>query len=702
LKVVYPRAALAAWLEEESSRLALWLPVAMGAGVCLYFGLRHEPAWWTGAGALGVALAGVAAARRHRLARWLALLAFAASLGFAAGQFATARAPPPAVLPTRATELTGTVRAVDMLPEGRRVVLAAAVIGADAAPLARDLRIRLRRDDPLAPQDGDTLRVRALVRPPAMPAYPGAWDLQRDAYFAGMAGYGYALGNAELLARRPPAGLATWWQGVRDATEARILAVLPGAVGGIAATLLTGNAEAIPPADRAAFRDSGLAHLLAVAGLHIGIVMGLVFGLVRLLLALWEHAALHWPTRQMAALSALAAGFGYMLLTGMHLPIERSFAMACLVTLGVLAGRRAVSLRGLALAACVLLLATPQAITGVSFQMSFSAVLALIAGYEALRPWLSRLHGPSPARRLGLHVAMLALTSLLAGTASAPYAAYHFGHVQIYFVLANIAAVPLTALWVMPAGMIALALMPLGLERLALVPMGWGVQAILWIGRTVSALPAATWPVPHMPLWGLLVLSFGLAWLGLWRTRVRLAGVPLLLLGLLSPALATPPDILVSADARLIALRTPGGMVVQAMAGGDGFTLDAWRQYWAAGPPSVFAADARPEVACESRSCLLRPRADAAAAVLVRTGGPVECGAAGVLISAEPVRAPCAGMALVDRFTVWRGGAQAIWLRAEGAVVLSDRAVRGERPWVPAEPVAHPRARVSLPMAVRE
>jgi competence protein ComEC len=694
-------AALGGWAEAEHDRLALWLPVAMGAGTALYFAQAQEPPAWAGVAAMFASLAALAPLRRRPLGRWPALLALAAAAGFTSGQAATWRALPLAPLPTRAAAFTGTIAAIDPLPQGRRVVLTGAQTGDDAAPLARSLRIRLRDADPVALADGDTIRLRALVRPPSMPAYPGAWDLQRDAFYAGIAGYGYALGDAEVLAHAPPAGLAAWGQGVPDAVAARILAVLPGAVGGIAATLLTGNPAAIPPADRAAFRDSGLAHLLAVAGLHIGIVMGLVFALTRLLLALWEHAALHWPARQIAGLAALAAGFGYMLLTGMHLPIERSFAMACLVTLGLLAGRRAVSLRGLGLAATVLLLATPEALTGVSFQMSFSAVLALIAGYEALRPWLARLRGPSALRGVALHVLMLALTSLLAGTASAPFAAYHFGHVQLYFILANVAAVPLTAFWVMPAGLAALTLMPLGLERPALLAMGWGVQGLLWIGRTVSALPAATLTVAHMPLWGLLAVALGLAWLGLWRTPVRLAGVAGIALGLVSPALTTPADILVSADARLIALRTPSGLLVQARPGGDRFVLDAWRQYWGLDVAGVFPDAPEAGADCAAQSCLLRPHAGAAA-VLARAGGPVACGDAAVLISAEPVRAPCAAVALVDRFTVWREGAQAIWLGPDGARVLSDRAVRGDRPWVPRPPAAAARARVVLPMAARE
>jgi competence protein ComEC len=107
-----------------------------------------------------------------------------------------------------------------------------------------------------------------------------------------LAGYGMALGPVEILAHSPPQGFGRWIRWLRDTIQHRILKALPGAEGGIAVTLLTGITAAIPAPDRAAFRDSGLAHLLAVAGLHIGIVMGLMLGFSRLLLALSERASL--------------------------------------------------------------------------------------------------------------------------------------------------------------------------------------------------------------------------------------------------------------------------------------------------------------------------------------------------------------------------------------------------------------------------
>ncbi len=659
-------ASAPAWLAVERGRLVLWLPVLMGVGVLTYFALRQEPPVWAGLVLLLAAAVGAGLARRLALLRasLAALAAFA--LGLAAAQFATWRAAPLQVLPTHAVILTGVVREVDLLPAGRRLMLEAVRLDADKPPLDRLVRVRLRTSDAVEVATGDTVRLRALVWPPDSPAYPGGWDLQRDAFFAGLGGSGFALGPAERLAEADPSGLARRVQRLRERIGARFIAGIPGAAGTIAATLFTGMAGAIPQADHQAFRDSGLAHLLAVAGLHIGIVMGWAMFLTRAGLALCEYTALRWPTKQLAAFVALAAGGCYMVLTGMHVPIARSFAMASLFTLAVLLGRRAISLRGLGLAGVALMLVEPQEVPGVSFQMSFAAVLALIAGYEVLRPRLQALRGEGGWRgRLSVNLAMLGLTSLLAGTASAPFGAYHFGRIQVYFVLSNMLAVPLTALWAMPLGLLALALMPLGLDRLAMLPMGWGIEAILWIARTASALPAATLPVPHAPAWGLALVGLGMAWLGLWRSRIRLAGIAVLALGLASPLLARPADLLVSADGRLIAVRTADGVFLEREAGASRFVRDDWTEYLggrsdAADAEGRDGGGRRVDVRCRRVPAAAARRCGGGAAGARRgLAGLLPCrrDRGGGQTGTSPLSAPLAGASRsVHRLAVRRGG----------------------------------------------
>ncbi|MBW8269332.1 ComEC/Rec2 family competence protein [Caldovatus aquaticus] len=732
-----PAAALSDRLAAERGRLALWLPVALGAGILLYFGLRSEPspAWrWLPLPPLAGAL--LLAARRPHLAWGVGLLA-AAARGGAGPARPAARLSPPLAVPARAVVVAGIVESVALLPQGRRVTLAEARLLAEAAeadaaqrasseaapPLPRLVRVRLRSDDPARPMPGDRVTVRALLRPPAAPAYPGAWDFQRAAFFSGLGASGFALGPASV---EPGAGRAPPLAALRARIEARAVAAIPGEAGAVAAALLTGGQSAIPPTALAAMRDSGLAHLLSVSGLHLAIVMGVAFAVVRLFAAALPAAlALRISAKGCAAVAALAAGGFYMILAGAEVPMRRSFAMAALVTLGILLGRRALSLRGLALAAAALLLLDPVQLLGPSFQMSFAAVLALVAGWEWVRPRLAaarlaRAESGWAGRLAGRALVWLAggvATSLLAGAATTPFGLHHFGRLQLYGVAANAVAVPLTSVLVMPAGMAAVALMPFGLEGLALAPMGWGVEAILAVARTVASWPGAALALPPLPAWGLAATAFGMVWLCLWRTGWRALGVPAIVLGLSSGAFERPPDLLVSADARLIALRVAGdggGAFVQRLAGGSAFTRDAMLRAW--GVEGGAQAQPFPEsgeaaggaIRCTPAACLLRPREGTADALLVRAAprGPQEnarhalleeacAGGAAVVVAAEPLRMRCRGAAVIDRFRVWRDGPHAVWLERDGARVVSDRAFRGARPWVPPPP--RPRAPAEPP-----
>lgn len=669
----------------------------MGCGVLGYFLLREEPALWTAA--TGPVLAALAwwLARRSPHAGWAVGLLAAAALGFGAAVLHAARAPPPLAPPRTAVVISGVVQDVDLLPEGQRITLAEVRFAPEAAPLARTIRVRLRANDPARPAPGDRLAVRALVRAPSAPAHPGAWDFQRAAFFAGQGGSGFAIAPAELS---PASGAAPPLAGLRARLEARVTALLPGPVGAVSAALLTGGQSAIPGADLAAMRDSGLAHLLSVSGLHIAIVMGVTFWVVRLLIACWRWLVLRVDAKLAAGVAALGAGGFYMLLTGAQVPMQRSFAMAALVTLALLAGRRAISMRSLALAAAAVMLIAPATVLGPSFQMSFAAVLALIAGWEALRAPMARLRGDRAWWRLALvFAAGLLGTSVLAGLATAPVGLAHFGRLQWYGVAANAIAVPLTSAIVMPAGMLAVLLMPLGLEAPALAMMGKGVEGVLAVAREVASWPGAAQGARPLPGWGLALYGLGLAWLCLWRCAWRWLGVPVILLALTSPSLERPPDVLVSGDARLIGVAAGGGLWLERQRGASAFVREQWQRALGLPEAAALPADgivASGAVTCTREAC--RVTAQGQEVVILRTGVAAEaCGRAALILSPEPVRGRCAGSAVVDRFAVWRDGPHAAWLGPGGVSVVSDRAWRGARPWVP--PVPLPRGGSDLPPA---
>lgn len=696
-------------LEAERGRLAPWLPVFLAIGVVVYYSLRAEPWPWLGAILVLSMGAPMLVYRRHDGIRLLLAPLLTTAVGFTAAQYATARAPPLIPdLPWNATIVAGAIRAIDTLPDGRRITLDEPRLDQRDVPLPRAVRVRLRASDQTELLTGDRVRVRAMVRPIGPPVLPGGWDMQRDTFYSGLGGSGYALGPVEVLAHGPPPGLWGWMRHLAEAAAARITAAIPGSSGQVAVGILIGDQTGIARADMAAFRDSGLAHVLSVSGLHLAIVLGVTMMTVRFMLALSEHASLFWPTRSIAAVVALAVGAFYTALTGAQVPTVRCLLMACLFTLALLTGRRVISLRGLAAAAALVILVEPWQALGASLQMSFFAVLALISGFEALRPWLTRSPGQGWRRHSVLFVLGLMASSLLAGTATLPFGAYHFGRVQIYYIASNMIGVPLTSVLVMPAGMLALLLMPLNLEGLALIPVRWGIDATLWVAHTTANLPAATLGVPRMTAWGLGLFAFGMTWLGLWTGRVRWIGLAPMLIGILTPLLARPPDILISADARLIAVRTADGVYLQQTQSGSGFVRGAWLHQWGENEAEklpMSGQTANGAIRCDKAGCFLRPRPDAKRAYLARSADRLgDCSDISVIVSAEPARGLCARPwpALVDRFTVWRDGPTAIWLEPSGARVLTDRADRGARPWVPPPPTPRNRPPPKLPVAPTE
>jgi competence protein ComEC len=339
---------------------------------------------------------------------------------------------------------------------------------------------------------------------------------------------------------------------------------LPGPTGAIAAALITGETHAIPPADAGAFRDAGLAHILVIAGLHMGMVAAAVFFGVRAGFALIPAIALRYPTKKWAAALALLVTFLYLLLSGATVPSRRAFVMIGLMLLAVLVDRLSLSARAIAYAALVVMLLTPEAVAGPSFQMSFAAVAGLIAFYEAMRERLAQWHSHAGLlRRCGLYLLGIAFTTVITTVATMPFTIYHFNRFPVYSVAANVLAVPITGFWIMPWALIACLLMPFGAEGLALTPMGWGIDAVAAIARGVTAWPGAVLNVPSMPAEALMLVGLGGAWLCIWTRRWRWLGLAPIAAGYLTLLFVRPPDLLVVAEGALsekslrVAVRAP-------------------------------------------------------------------------------------------------------------------------------------------------
>ena len=334
--------------------------------------------------------------------------------------------------------------------------------------------------------------MKATLTPPSRPVAPGSYDFRRDLFFDGVGGIGFGYGRVGVQPADGEAIQRRFWQafaGLRATIEGRILAAIPDrAVAGITVAFVTGSQTAVPKDALGAMRDSGLAHLLSVSGLHVGLVAGILFFLSRAALALVPAVALRWPIKKWAAGLALAGAVFYTLLSGASVPVVRACLMAGVALVAIIFDRQPISMRPIAWAAIAVLLLWPESLMGPSFQLSFGAIIGLAAMWEELAP--RRRRQTSPLRRGVAGLRDMVLTSLIATVATAAFAIYHFNRFTGYGVIANMLAIPITGSWVMPFLIIALLLMPFGLESLALEPAGWGISAILWTARTVAGLPA--------------------------------------------------------------------------------------------------------------------------------------------------------------------------------------------------------------------
>jgi competence protein ComEC len=540
--------------EPSPARLILWAPVALGAGAAAYFLPIVEPAAWIGQllAGLGVALVAIGlVGRAHASLLYAATLTALLAFGFALAQARTLQAAPPVMeISNRAVTIDGWIEAVERGGTRPRLrIRVASMSGADIPPH----RIRVRAGlDAFGP--GDAVSFSAVLTPPPRPAAPGGYDPARAAWFDRVAFTGFtvsALSHSEIeMGDRIERGLAR----LRWMLAERIRETVGPDTGGVAAALLTGDRSGVEQDDAEALRISGLGHILAISGLHMALFAGGIYFFARLVLAAIDPFARAQDPRKAAAVIALIAATGYLILSGAAIPTQRAWVMAAVVLIGVILDRRAFSMRSLSIAALVVIVLAPESVVEAGFQMSFSAVAALIAVYEIWNKIRPRPEGPRGLVGKSMDAfGGLAMTSVVAGAATGAFAAFHFQRIAAYGLIANLSAMPVFTFWVMPAGVVALGLSPFGLDGPALSVMDAGLRVVLAIAHWTEDLSGSGVPVLAADgiVIGLYAAGFAAATLGLGLVRIGGVGVSLVALGLW--ALQSPADLMVTDDGVIIA-----------------------------------------------------------------------------------------------------------------------------------------------------
>ncbi len=674
----------------QKSRLFLWIPVAFGAGIALYFSLLTEPP-------LAAGVVPVVASlpllfwlyRRHfdSLGWFFAFVGmaamFCASCGFLAAQMGTRQAGTPMLSKSIGpVDVEGTVESVEDLGGvgGSRAVLRHLVIERMAPEeTPKKIRLKFKKDEGLVA--GARIRTLAKIEPPSGAVAPGAYDFRRHLFFQGIGGVGFSYRAAEIVRAQDTGFL---FETLREKINANIKAHTGAVAGGIMTALITGERGAIAEEDDDAMRDSGLYHLLSISGTHVTMVAGVLFFFSRLLMAAIPWVALHWPIKKIAAVIALSGAVFYVFLAGAEVPAQRALLMTALIMVAIMLDRSPFSLRLIAFAALVVLIFAPFALVGVSFQMSFAAVAALICFFEWIRPvWMRFYSRAGFVRKSFIYLVGILMTSVIAGTVTGLFSLYHFQSFAVYGVLSNMMAVPLTGIVIMPAAIVALFLMPFGLEGVPLQVMEWGTVWMLGIAHWTGSIDGAVVHVRQWPGATFAFLVAGILIFLLWEGwRGKGVAIGLIVAGLVVATVTRPPDILISETGKLMAVRGGDGQLYLSSGRKEKFVAENWmRLDGRAGEKPLTFRSANSPMLCDDDGC--RGEIEWKKLAIVRTPKAMreDCAWADIFISEGPVaKAACETQGpVLGLYDYLEGGAMAVYL--EDMRIVRTRKDGEVRPW---------------------
>ncbi|MCB1446247.1 MAG: ComEC/Rec2 family competence protein [Rhizobiaceae bacterium] len=584
---------LRSWAAEEAEygHLFYWVPVFMGMGAVFWFSASRTPSAIQVGLLLLLFLAGALLLRYRRplfgmVCGALAMLCLGAlSAAWESESAATVILDSPVT-----TTLTAVVTEREAVAGGRwRYGLD--VIATEKPRLKRaPLRVTLTASAGKTPLGlGDRVRGRARLLTPSGPALAGLNDFGFDAYFSGSGAIGFFYGSPDKVEMNIAPSSSVYRsfrlfiEGLRGGISARIRSVLPGDTGAFAASMITDDRRAIGKETTEALRLAGLTHIVAISGLNMALAAGIFFVGIRALLSLSQTIAHRYPVKKIAAAGALVTVTGYYLISGFAVSAERAYIMMAIMLVAAMMGRPSISLRNVALSALVILALSPSAVMGPGFQMSFAATLALVTGYSVWQRRTDNRPNPAmpgflkPIAAIWTFAFGIFATSLIGGLSTALFSIGHFHRIAVWGLPANLLAMPIISLVVMPAGLAALILMPVGLDWLPLKAMGIGLDLVIAIAKWAASLGGDV-VTGRIAGWLFVGLSACLLVLAIMRSPLRLAGLAAGILLLLSNAFmpaAPRPDIVVHEDGRLAGLVT-GDAIASTASRPAAFVFEQW------------------------------------------------------------------------------------------------------------------------------
>lgn len=564
----------------EKERWFSWISVLFGMGIGLYFGLSAEPSLWWTLGIIEIFILIVILYRKSEEKLLFLSIPAIVLAGFTYIQLDAAYiAKTPRLEGEEAIYVQGRISNVDYNSKQRQRITLEKMQNFAGEEIKGSYKITLM---PYAAektfQVGECVELAAKVMPPYPTTMVGGYQFDRKTFFDKINGTGYSLSRVFVI----PCGKSqitgeSVIEKIRNKIVKRIESVLPQDEAGIASALIAGVRNGISQRVTNNYRDSGLAHFLSISGLHMSMLAGFMFLLVRYVVVLMPSLALRYDSKKIAAVFAVVMSFVYLLISGYSVPTQRAFLMTLIFLIGVMISRRSISMRTISWAALCVLMVSPVALITPSFQMSFAAVVALIAFYESCRSYVQiKVRDKNIFKIVLVYLFGIVVSDFIASIATLPYSIYHFNRVAVYTSLGNLLAGPIIGLWIMPFVLISMLLMPLGLDYVPLKILGYGIHWVNEITAYVSALPHAGVPVMSMPMWGLIAITLGGLWLCLWQRKWRHFGWIGIMIGSLSLCLTQTPDVLIDSSGKAIAVKDKADNMVVLPSRGKMFIKNIW------------------------------------------------------------------------------------------------------------------------------
>jgi competence protein ComEC len=532
------------FFSHQKDRLVLWVPVGIGLGILAYFSVasNYKISLGLSIGMGMVSMAALILSTKCFKLNILCIGLFCISLGFMSGHIRTLFFTTP-VLKTSLDNpvwIRGTIEEITQGRNQKKLILSVKKIQtiSQHPPKKIQLIYRAKKEKEKNLKPGDFVVLKAKLESLQGPIVPGGYDFRQQALFKQIGAQGYVLYVHKVNSPIKPS-LLQQVDSLRLKLTQHFLKQLPGQEGAIASALITGDTGSLSKNTRAAFADSGTAHILAISGLHLTLIGGLLLAITRLFVGFFPFLILRFPAKKIAAILALIGAFGYLFLSGCRVPTQRAFISFGMMMVAILIDRNPLSMRLVAFAATSILLFSPEVLFTPSFQLSFAAVVGLIAFYENIQVYTPH---NSLFKKILFYGFGILLSSIIASIATLPFTLYHFYKFTLQSIGSNLLMIPLLSLWVMPMCLcfVFLSWWPFG-QHICGIFLKKGLTVMSFTADFFSKLPGSLIYISGFSTTSFTLMVWGGLFLALLKGKIRYSGLALIFLSILYTIFSPKP-----------------------------------------------------------------------------------------------------------------------------------------------------------------